>query len=73
LCTDRCGANKKNGEESTKFVPKKHIVTFACKFTFIKRKKIHVLKPAFTTKAITEIVATANSTDEIAAGSNGAS
>jgi hypothetical protein len=39
----------------------------------IKRKTIHVLKPAFTTKAITEIVAAANSTDEIVAGSNGAS
>ena len=39
------------------------------KFTiYYNRKQLNVFKPAAATKAITEIITTADSTDEIAAG-----
>ena len=37
----------------------------------LKRKKVNVFKPALTTKVITEIITPANSTHEVAAGTDG--
>jgi hypothetical protein len=62
--------NKKKDNNSTKLVPKKHIVTFACKFTLIKRKEGHVVKPAITTKVITKIISAADPVDEVIAGAH---
>ncbi|MDQ6903447.1 MAG: hypothetical protein M3139_10600, partial [Bacteroidota bacterium] len=41
-----------------------------CKFTTLNKEKINVFKPAITTKVTAKIVASANSANEIVAGSN---